>query len=101
MSVTKTYRVYGANGHRQRESFCKSCVMIFQKKGDVRIIQVFNSDITGTNDYSIISITRNTEEECVREFFGQLYDGIFENCRCGKIEELTDDGFQKLKEVTC
>lgn len=82
--VTKTYKVYGAEGHRQRESFNDSYKYDFSKNGNVRIIEVLNSDKTGTNDYSVIKITRNTAEECKTE----LSDGIFENCNTGKIEEV-------------
>ena len=47
-----------------------------------------NSDITGTNDYSLVKITRNTEEECELEIIGQVSDGIFENSRIGKVERV-------------
>ena len=83
-SVTGEWKVYGQNGHRQRESFSESYKYDFSKPGDVRIIEVLNSDYTGTNDYSIIRITRNTEEEVLSEFDGQITDGVFENSRVGK-----------------
>lgn len=87
--VTKSWKIYGADGHRQRESFSKSYKYDFSTEADgIRIIKVDNSDITGTNDYSVIHITRNTQEECLQELNGQLLDGIFENSRCGKIEEI-------------
>ena len=86
-SVTKTWKVYGADGHRQRESFNTSYKYNFSNKNVVRIIEVFNSDVTGTNDYSIIRITRDSAEECERELDGQVSDGIFENSRVGKIVE--------------
>ena len=54
----------------------------------MRIIEVEREDRTGTNDYVIVNITRNTAEECEREFNGQLSDGIFENSRTGKVEEI-------------
>ena len=47
-----------------------------------------NHDKTGTHEYSIIRITRNTEEECESDFWGQLSDGVFENSRVGKIVEI-------------
>ena len=86
--VTKTYRVYGQDGHRMKESFSESCEYDFSKDGNVRIIKVRNSDITGTNEYSEIEITRNTPEECEEELNGQLSDGIFENCRVGYVKEV-------------
>lgn len=86
--ITRVWRVYGMDGHRQRESFHKSYTYDFSKGNDVRIIEVRNSDLTGTNEYTEIAITRNTEDECFFELDGQLSDGIFENCRTGKIIEL-------------
>ena len=88
MAVTKTWRVYGMDGHRQRESFNKSCKYDFSENGIIRIIEVDNSDKTGTNEYSIIRITRNSFEECEQELNGQLSDGIFENSRVGKVVEI-------------
>lgn len=87
--ISKAWKVYGLDGHRQRESFSPSYRWDFSNdlKG-VRCIEVLNSDRTGTNDYSIIIITRNTLDECEKEFDGQLYDGIFENSTTGEIEEL-------------
>ena len=82
MTVTRTWKVYGAEGHRQRESFCGSQKYDFSENGKVRILE------TGTNDYSIVRITRQTAEECQEELDGQLSDGIFENSRFGKIEEI-------------
>ena len=87
--ITRTWKVYGANGHRQGESFNKSYVYDFSNKEDgTRIIEVQNADKTGTNDYSIVKITRDTAEECEKEFWGQVSDGIFENCRVGEIVEM-------------
>lgn len=87
--VTKTWRVYGAEGHRQRESFCDSYRYDFSNKEDgTRIIEVENFDKTGTHDYSVVHITRDTAELCEEEFEGQLSDGIFENSRVGKIFEV-------------
>lgn len=85
---TRAWKVYGIDGHRQRESFGKSYKYDFSEGTDVRIIEVENSDKTGTNDYSIIRITRNSSEECEEELRGQLSDGIFENSRVGKVVEI-------------
>lgn len=87
---TKAWKVYGADGHRQRESFNESYRYDFSCEEDgTRIIEVLNSDKTGTNDYSIIKITRDSLGQCIDEFWGQLYDGVFENSRTGRIEEIT------------
>ena len=86
--VTKSYKVYGFLGHRQRESFNKSYKWDFSEDDNVRIIEVENSDKTGTNDYTIVRITRNTVEECEAELNGQISDGIFENSNVGDIEEI-------------
>ena len=92
MAVTRAWKVYGLPGHRQRESFCSSYRYDFSEGDDIRIIEVLNSDKTGTNDYSIIRITRNTAAECEAEFEGQLSDGVFENRRYGETEEIPVDG---------
>lgn len=88
MSVTRAWKVYGLIGHRQRESFNPSYKHDFSKNNDIRIVEVLNYDKTGTNDYSVVKITRDTSELCQRELEGQLSDGIFENSRTGKIEEI-------------
>lgn len=88
--TTRIWKVYGMDGHRMKESFNASYTYDFSKEDDVRIIDVLNSDKTGTNDFTIIKITRNTDKECYEEFMGQLSDGIFENCRTGWFEEITE-----------
>lgn len=88
--ITRVWKVYGADGHRQRHSFYKSYTYDFSEDNSIRKITVENSDITGTNDYSIIRITRNTFKECEEELNGQISDGIFENSRTGKIVEITE-----------
>ncbi len=89
MAVTKTWKVWGAEGHRQKLSFGESIRWDFTKYGETRVIEVEAEDKTGTNDYVIVSITRETAEECEREFAGQLDDGLFEDAQYGKIEEMT------------
>ena len=82
----KTWKVYGAEGHRQRESFFESYTHDFpDDKVGTRIITVENSDVTGTDMYSLISIIRNTEAECDEELDGQISDGIFENSIVGAV----------------
>lgn len=87
--ITRTWKVYGADGHRQRESFFNSHKHDFTEDNNIKIIEVQNSDQTGTNEYSIIKITRNTAEECLETLEGQLSDGIFENSITGEIIEIT------------
>lgn len=98
MAVTRSWKVYGAEGHRQRESFNESCVYDFTEGEDVRKIEVENSDKTGTNNYSIVRITRNTAEQCEEELESQISDGIFENSRVGEVVEIStvkDEAIQK------
>lgn len=84
---TRAWRVYGAPGHRIKESFAKSYGYDFSKGDQVRLIQVHCSDINHSNEYVTVIITRNTWEECEEELWTQISDGIFENQRTGKIEE--------------
>lgn len=88
--VTRTWKVYGVDGHRQRESFNKSYCFDFSEENNIRVIEVINSDRTGTNDYTVIRITRNSCDECQQELSGQITDGIFENSRVGEVIEITE-----------
>lgn len=88
MASTRTWKVYGADGHRQRESFNESYSYDFSTVHGLRKINVMNSDVTGTNNYTIVMITRDTFEECENELLGQISDGIFENSRVGAIDEI-------------
>ena len=92
--VKMTWKVYGAVGHRQKVSFEPSVKYDWSIGEDTRIVELQNSDITGTNDYSVIIITRNTEISCRAELAAQLSDGIFESSRYGKIEFVS-------KEIVC
>lgn len=102
--ATRVWKVYGAEGHRQRESFNSSQLYDFStsESGNIRLIRVYNSDMTGTNEYTIVSITRNTPEECFDELIGQISDGIFENCRVGKFEEVENfESFADIIHLCC
>lgn len=89
MAITRSWKVYGAKGHRQRESFFPSYEYNFSDNYDgIRIIKVENSDSTATNEYSIVRITRNNAQECEQELYGQISDGIFENSVVGVVEEI-------------
>lgn len=86
---TRAWKVFGRDGHPQQESFAESHTYDFSDEYDgTRIISVLNADKTGSNDFSIIKITRNTRGECASELDGQLTDGIFENSDVGKVEEI-------------
>ena len=89
MAVTRTWKVYGADGHRQRESFGESVKWDWSNERDgTRIFEADNFDKTGTHDYTIVRITRNTYEECEKELNGQLVDGFFETSRTGNVVEI-------------
>ena len=89
MKCRITWRVYGAAGHRQREAFRPSFNYDFSsKKSGVRIIEGRAADKTGTHDYLEVLITRPSFDECRKEFEGQVTDGIFENARVGRVEEI-------------
>ena len=92
--VTRTWKVFGVEGHRQRESFNRSYVLDFSRNGVTRIIEVDNSDKTGTNQYTVVRITRDIAEDCEKELFGQISDGIFENARVGRYEEVCAENQQ-------
>ena len=93
MPVTKTWKVYGWEGHRQKKSFCDSTMLDCTDKYDgVRILDVANADITGTNDYTLMSITRATGQECSDELDGQISDGYFENVRTGHAVMVSEKG---------
>ena len=95
----KTWRVWGMDGHRIKESFCDSQNWDFSNDKDgTRVIQVSCADITGTHDYVFVTIVRDTEEECDREFDGQISDGIFENQRVGCCEELIASDYDKTTD---
>ena len=84
--TTKIYKVYGLEGHRQRASFGESGII--NPWNSTASIAEINSDITGTNEYTVLIIKAETEEDCVAELEAQLSDGIFENCRVGRVEEV-------------
>lgn len=86
--VTKFYKIYGKDEHRQKMSFGESMIYDFSKNGDKRVVEILNSDILGHNDFSVIGITRNTLDEVESELQSQLDDGLFECCKYGKVEEI-------------
>lgn len=94
--MRKAWKINGMDGHRNRVSFGESYRWDFSEGSDVRIIEVYNSDVTGTNDYCLIAITRNSEEECEQELDGQISDGIFENAR---IDNPIEISLEELSEM--
>lgn len=95
MAVTKKWKIWGREGHRQKLSFGESIHWDFSTAGKTRIIEVDAADKTGTNEYAIVTITRESAEECERELESQLNDGVFEDSRYGKIEEITEDDLKQ------
>ena len=83
---TVIFKVYGKDGKNQSVSYQPSVFYNFGNEHDVRLIDVINSDLTGTNEYSIVRISRNSPEECFEELKGQLSDGIFENRSYGYVK---------------
>ena len=95
---TRTFRVYGANGHRQKESFSPS--YDFTTLDNKATFQVVNADITGTNDYTKVIITAENDEQIIDRLFAQISDGIFENSKCGDIfEEVAGDILEEIDEL--
>lgn len=87
----KAFRVYGKEGHRFRGSFFESRNLLLSGFPAV-MMNVINSDITGTNEYSVLKFTcmfgelPNEAFEHIAEV--QAYDGIFEFCTIGDIVEV-------------
>ncbi len=88
MAVTRAWKVYGADGHRQAMSFGESVHWDWSNQKETRIFEADNFDKTGTNEYSLIRITRDTEKECFDELNSQISDGYFENVRVGWVVEV-------------
>lgn len=87
--VTKAYKLYGRDGHRQGASFLASCEYeTYDAKGNQILFKILNEDVTGTHDYSFVSITAESEEECRRFLEAQISDGYFENYHVGCVEEI-------------
>jgi hypothetical protein len=87
----KAFRVYGKEGHRFRGSFFETRNLLLGGVPPV-IMDVINSDITGTNEYSILKFKCVFGELPIQAFEhmaeAQAYDGIFECCTIGDIVEV-------------
>ena len=82
---TRAWKIYGREGHRQRESFNGSTEFTTWRGEKITVL---NADTTGTHDYSILVITAPTAEDAENAMLGQVSDGTFENSRTGKLEEI-------------
>ncbi len=90
MKVTRTFRVYGVEGHRQREAF-KPSYDFELKNTEIPVrFSVRNSDKTGTQAYSEVAVSSVSAAHIEKELFAQVEDGIFENSRTGEIVEVID-----------
>ena len=88
--ITKMYKVYGRDGHRQRASFFASHHYDFRESTYARdiIIDILNEDRTGTNEYSLVIISGIDPGIITRELYAQICGGFFEDCGVGSIEEV-------------
>jgi hypothetical protein len=82
----KFWKVYGAEGHRQRESFGKS--ESFDTWDNVKII-VLREDYTGTNEFVFLGVVLDAPDRkrAEQNLYAQISDGVFENSRVGDVEE--------------
>lgn len=100
MPEERTFRVYGRPGHRQKESFNPSRIEDYSNPSQgIRIMNIKNSDRTGTNAYTELRITGNDSKECLYELKGQVTDGLFENCGTGLVTEVLEDGSTQEVEI--
>lgn len=83
------FRVYGNEGHRQHVSFSES--WSFKFSDNSLEIFVFNSDITGTNDYTDVVIIGRQYSQIKSYIKAQITDGFFVGSNVGKIEEVGYD----------
>ena len=103
--VTRAWLVYGPDGGKQHEALRESAFYDFSSPAygsypelGVRLLEIFNSDLTGTADYAGLRITRRTAKECEDELWGQLNDGVFENFSFGKFEEVDPAFFDQFRK---
>lgn len=90
-----TAKVYGAPGHRQRMSFSDSVNWDFTDKLEgTRLLEISNFDKTGTHDFTLIKVVRDTKEGAEDELSGQITDGYFENACVGKVEIVSEGAIE-------
>lgn len=90
--MKRTFRIYGREGHSFRFAHFKSENYDFSIGPWARPMQmhVANSDETGTTAYSEVTITAPTNSMIIHELWAQIDDGIFEDCRSGRVTEIVD-----------
>lgn len=91
MSMSVLFRVYGYDGHRQKASFGTSGIYDWSDENGTRIIEMRCADVTGTNAYAEIRITRDSLQDVLNTLEGQLSDGAFENMRYGEVFAIIDN----------
>ena len=83
------WKIYGAEGHRQKQSFGKT--ESFVTWDGVKTF-ICREDCTGTNDYVFLGIVLDEldRERAEHNLQAQIDDGLFENSRVGKVEVLLE-----------
>lgn len=94
--VTRRFRIYGENGRTQRASLGKSST--FYPWDDFTKCTILCSDRTGTKKYAEFIIS-GPKWYIIHELEGQFSDGVFDNCRYGKITELVNGKEIPLKKT--
>lgn len=92
--IRLAWKVYGLPGQKQEEALLPSFSTDMDTpdnpwRREIRL-DVYNSDLTGSTDYCIISITGTNMYACEEELKGQLSDGIFENYAVENVEPLRE-----------
>lgn len=94
MNVSRIWKVFGQEGHRQRTSFESSNV--YEDLRACTRVELYNSDRTGTHQYSIVKIFAINKDECFNTLIAHISDGIFENSKVGKIQEISEEDFKNI-----
>ena len=71
--ITRFYRINFLEKADLKSSYKQNLA----EDGQTKLIEVQNSDLTGTNDYSLVKITCDTAEECDLTMQSLVYDGKF------------------------
>lgn len=96
MTTTRMWRIYGSGGYRIHESFFKSRKLNYSRLGFISVIEIFNSDVTGTNQYTDVRIQCYTPEECERELLDLLQYGVLRKSRIGEIIEIDENSHPEV-----
>ena len=96
--ITKAYKFLTPSLSKNDSSFYGDWS---NQNGDgTRIFEVFNGDLTGHPSFTMIRITRDTEEEVEDELYGQMSDGYFENYMGDlKYKEINPDSIRLKGEL--